>query len=274
MKNQNQSHWILKKIAEENVPQTTINLWSKIENQVISGSYGKDNRFMLGSMKMRTALALLVTVFILGSLVFVPAVRAFAEEVIQRLGIAYLNTERLDSHAQVIGIEATKNFSPPHSLTIQQAEEQINFVMMLPTWLPEKLTFTSIGISEYDLQGWEGSGKKLSITYSASDSFDPAGGIVNLYANDGPINAPPLLAETSQQLVNVNGQPGYYVHGGWQDNGMGDPEIRLGNLLWDDQTDDAYLTWEQNGVTYLLEVHNLGLELDDLLRIAESFKAW
>jgi hypothetical protein len=60
------------------------------------------------------------------------------------------------------------------------------------------------------------------------------------------------------------------VHGGWQDDGRGDPNTKLGNLLWDDQADDAYLTWTQDGVTYLLEAHNLGLELNDLLRITAS----
>ena len=44
-------------------------------------------------------------------------------------------------------------------------------------------------------------------------------------------------------------------------------------MLWDDQSDDAYLTWTQNRVTCLLEDHNLGLGLDDLLRIAASMEA-
>ena len=89
-------------------------------------------------------------------------------------------------------------------------------------------------------------------------------------ANDGPIGAPPLLAASREQSVTVNGLPGIYVHGGWQDDGRGDPNTKMGSLLWDDNADDAYLTWVQEGVTYLLEAHNLSLDLDGLLHIASS----
>jgi len=70
--------------------------------------------------------------------------------------------------------------------------------------------------------------------------------------------------------VTVNGLPGIYVHGSWQNDGRGDPDTNIGSLRWDDEADDAYLTWTQAGVTYLLEAHRLGLVSDDLLRIAGS----
>ncbi len=72
--------------------------------------------------------------------------------------------------------------------------------------------------------------------------------------------------------MTVNGLPGIYVHGSWQDNGKGDPNIKLGSLLWDEASDNAYLTWTQDNVTCLLESHNLGLGLDELLRIAGSMR--
>lgn len=46
----------------------------------------------------------------------------------------------------------------------------------------------------------------------------------------------------------------------------------MGSLLWDERADDAYLTWEEDGVTYLLEAHNLGLQFEELLRVAESLE--
>jgi hypothetical protein len=69
---------------------------------------------------------------------------------------------------------------------------------------------------------------------------------------------------------NINGLPGIYVHGSWQNDGKGDPNTKMGSLMWDDTSDDAYLTWTQAGVTNLLEAHNLGLGPVDLLRIASS----
>jgi hypothetical protein len=38
----------------------------------------------------------------------------------------------------------------------------------------------------------------------------------------------------------------------------------------DKMADDTYLTWTQQGVTYLLEAHNLSLNLEDLQQIAMS----
>jgi len=97
-------------------------------------------------------------------------------------------------------------------------------------------------------------------------------GCLFLYASYNAQAATPLLAESKEQTVEVNGQPGIYVHGGWQDNGQGDPNTRLGNLLRDDQVDVAYLTWLQDGVTYLLEAHYLGLTVEDMQRIASSMQ--
>ena len=115
-------------------------------------------------------------------------------------------------------------------------------------------------------------GQVVDIQYCRAQDLAIQNGCVILHAGYKAQSAPPLLAESKEQTVEVNGQPGIYVHGGWQDNGRGDPNTRLGNLLWDDQVDVAYLTWMQDGVTYLLEAHNLGLNLDDMQRIASAMK--
>ncbi len=39
-----------------------------------------------------------------------------------------------------------------------------------------------------------------------------------------------IQAEAREQAVTVNGQPGHYVHGGWQDDGRGDPNTKMGVL--------------------------------------------
>jgi hypothetical protein len=142
----------------------------------------------------------------------------------------------------------------------------------VPEWLPTGLDITQREISHYTPQSGAGSGAQVTFTYSRSGDAQPAGATLIFEANDGPIDAPPLLAEGQEQSVTVNGVPGYYVHGGWQNDGTGDPKIKLGSLQWDSQADDAYLTWTQNGVTYLFSAYNLDLKLDDLLKIAGSLK--
>jgi hypothetical protein len=268
MKNEKQPHWILGEIAEQDAPGNTIDLWSRIKlNKTLPVK--KINGAAI-NRKKQVAFGVLLALILIGSLFFVPAVRAFAEDIIQRMGIAFVDTTQFDQNTQMVKVEATEVFNPSPSLSEKEIRQQISFPLLLPTWLPDGLTYVHRSISEYDPLTSEGSGRKVTIEYSRNSNFNPVNGLLFLNANDGPITAPPLLAEGRENPVTVNGQAGFYIHGGWQDDGRGDPNTKLGNLLWDDQADDAYLTWTQDGVTYLLEAHNLGLELNDLQRIAES----
>ena len=264
----NFTHWAVLEIVEQAAPGSTVNLWSHIEAQ-INIPANKTAGSILRRKRERLAVGLALAAIVIGSLFFVPAVRAFAEDILQHMGIAFVDTDQFDPDTQVGKLEATF-ISPPPSLSSEEIRAQINFSLRLPGWLPEGLDYTRGNISTYDPQSWEGSGKKVGMEYGRTASFDFASGLLLLHANDGAISAPPLLAESRQQAVTVNGQAGIYVHGGWQDDGRGDPNTRLGILQWDDQADDAYLTWTQDGVTYLLEAHNLGLALEDLQRIAAS----
>jgi hypothetical protein len=201
----------------------------------------------------------------------VPEVRAFTEGIFQHMGIAFVDTSQLGDTVQVGQAERIKNTRPP-SLSMEEIHQRISFNLMLPAWLPDGLAYVYRDIREYDPAGTAGSGQKVSITYARKEDLDPESGLLRLVAGDGPFNSPPLLAGSREQPVTVNGAPGIYVHGSWQDDGRGDPDTKLGSLLWDDEADAAYLTWTQEGVTYLLEAHHLGLVLDDLLRIADSMR--
>jgi len=269
MKEKDRTHWVMQEIAEQEATGSSIDLWSRIEARAASLT-NQARGITSRKRKEKVALGLVFVLLLIGSLFFVPAVRAFAEDIIQRMGIAFVDTDRFDHNTQVMKVEATEIFNPTPSLSVKEVREQIGFPLLLPTWLPDGLIYIHRSISEYDPQSWEGSGKKLSIDYGRTANFDSASGLLFLHANNGPISAPPLLAESREQMVTVNGQPGIYVHGGWQDDGRGDPNTKMGILQWDDQADDAYLTWAQDGVTYLLEAHNLDLGLEDLQRIAMS----
>jgi len=268
MKEKKQSHWAMLEIAEQETPGNTIDLWSRVESQMTS-SANKESGTIIRSRKKQIAFGLVLVLLLIGSLFFVPAVRAFAEDIIQRMGIAFVNTSQYDdttvqSAADVIRV------TPSPSLTIAEIRERVKFSLLVPTWLPDDLTYIHRSVVEYNPSELEGSGQQVDIEYWRTANFNFQNGVLSLRANDGPIGAPPLLAESREQPVTINELPGIYVHGGWQDDGRGDPNAKMGILQWDDQADDAYLTWIQDGVTYLIEAHNLGLELNDLLRIAES----
>ena len=196
---------------------------------------------------------------------YVPSVQSFAETIMQRIGIAFVDTERFGPNTE-IGHPTPVMITPPATLTVREFQERITFSVLTPTQLPEDLPYVYRGLQSNQ------SGQTVEIQYCRTMDMSVQKGCLFLFANYNAQPPSPLLAESKEQMVEVNGQPGIYVHGGWQDNGQGDPNTRLGNLLWDDKVDAAYLTWEQDGVIYLFEGRNLELNLDDLLRVAASME--
>lgn len=271
MKKTPRVHWAMSEIAEQEAPTSSIDLWSSLQARMPLQTKADSSRLSVGYRIKGFAFGSLFLLLLIGIMACVPEVRAFAADVIQRMGVAFVNTQQFDEQVEVVRVEATK-VSPPPSLSLEEVRQRLPFSLGLPSWLPDGLTHMHASLSKYDPNTLEGSGQQVSITYGRTADFDFESGVLFFRANDGPIGAPPLLAESRQQMVTVNGQPGIYVHGGWRDDGSGDPTTRMGNLQWDDQSDDAYLTWTQDGVTYLLEAHNLGLNLSDLLRIAASLE--
>ncbi len=264
---ENSNHWAVLDMAEQVAPEETINLWPRIEAQIHSSESGKTGA---STRKIRVRLAVGLSLFLVGSFFFVPAARAFTADILHQMGIAFVDTDQFSPDTQVGSAERVINSSPLPSLNPDEVRAQIDFPLLLPTWLPEGLDYAYYSLHTYDPQSWGGNGKELDVDFGCAANFDFASGVLRLHANDGPISAPPLLAESREQAAMVNGQPGIYVHGGWQDDGRGDPNTRMGSLQWDDRADDAYLTWSQDGVTYLLEAHNLRISLEELKRIAAS----
>ena len=262
MARENGAHWAVLEMAEQAAPVDTIDLWPRIEAQAAVRARNT-TRSNPREKRVQLAIGLGLLLLLVGSLVFVPAVRAFAESIIQRLGITFVNTEPFGQNAEV-GKVTPEILTPSPSLTLQEVQRRITFSLLTPTWLPEDLKYIYRSIPEIQ------SGQIVDIKYCRTKDLMVQNGCLILHASYKVQMAPPLLAESKKKSIEVNGQPGIYVHGGWQDNGKGDPNTRLGNLLWDDQADDAYLTWAQGGVTYLLEAHNLGLNLEDMQRIAAS----
>jgi len=266
-------HWALKEIAERETPAEKINLWPTIEVKINHRhSTNRTGRLMVVSHR-RFAYGLLGVLIIASLLFMVPPARAAVESIVQRMGIFFADTSQFGSNAETghANVQIIPGTRPP-SLSIPEVQAQISFPLLLPTWLPEGLTNVDQDVDHYDIGNCQGCGRQVIIEFSKTANFDPKDGNLLYHANQIPAYGGPLLAETTQQAINVNGQSGLYVHGGWQDDGRGDPKIRIGNLLWDDQIDAAYLTWTQDGVAYLIEAHHLGLKLEDMLRIAETIK--
>ncbi len=271
MRTRSGSHWLLQSVAEEQAPRASIDLWPRIQDRAT-----RPPRAILGARlpasATRALAAVALVLLLAGSLALVPGVRAFGEGILQRMGIALVDTTvEEDGSVQSAKLEVTRVAGEPPALTVEEARGRIGFDVRLPTWLPEEFAHTRVSITENSMPD-DAYGPKLGIEYSQVAAPGPGDGILVMHASEGLLSAPPVLASAAEEAVSVRGLPGVYVHGGWQDDGTGDPSIRMGSLLWDERADDAYLTWEEDGVTYLLEAHNLGLQFEELLRVAESLE--
>lgn len=203
MKTNNQSHWILREITEEQAPRATIDLWPQIETRLNPGLKNSQRKTVIRSLK-KPAFTLALVLVLFGSLAYVPAVRAFAEDVIQRMGIAFVATDPADQPGQMQELAATVSSAPiPPSPSLAEIQEQLPFRLLVPTWLPDGLDTLQREITRYDPQSWEGSGVGAEISYSRTG--DSSGGMLRFEVNDGPITAPPLLAEGREQSVTING---------------------------------------------------------------------
>ena len=271
MKNNHPAHWAILEIGEQTTTGNSVDLWPRITAQRTSKAHTAAEAYP--GRKLRAAAYVLVGLFLLvGIFFFVPTVRAFAENVIQRMGIAFADTRQFGPHAQVSkATSLPSGTNPSPSLSLEELQAEISFPLLVPAWLPPELDYIQRGVTKVtDPQNAQDVAAQLE--YYRTADLDPDNGRLTLAAGKGSTGVTPLLAETTEQSVIVNGQPGIYVHGGWEDDGSGDPNISIGPLRWDNQADDAYLTWTQDGVTYLLEAHNLGLGLDELQKIAASMK--
>jgi len=131
MVRENGSHWAMLEIAEQAAPGNTISLWPRIAAQLAEKSRATAR---ISTYKKRISLAVglgLLFVF-MGLLVFVPPVRAFAESIIQRIGIAFVDTEQVGPNTEV-GQPTTNVITPPPTLSVQEFQERVTFPLMTPT---------------------------------------------------------------------------------------------------------------------------------------------
>lgn len=257
----------LKQIGDSVAPEDAISLFTRIREQVKA----------LENRRLRSRRSLMIVVisiiFGMGILFTVPAVRAQVEVIWERLGLAFVDTslfntntgETEPSNREVL--EVTK-VAPPRRLNIEEINEQAPFEVLTPQWLPDNLVFVGGQIEKLA----EGTQVELWF-YPEGQSPDQDSSYLLIRIGPG---SPFLVPANREQHIDINGNPASYIHGGWDDEGRGDPSTALGNgsnkMLWNDEIDDAYLTGKLGGQPYLMFAHELGLRLDEMKKIAESMK--
>lgn len=207
------------------------------------------------SARYTAVAAVTVTVLVFGILGTQPAVRGMIESTWQRFGLAFVDTD--DSHTDVVSplvVELEPTFGTP-PLSTNEIQQQFPLARV-PTWLPEGLQLTGGSVSELPEDA------RVSLDFHLVGESIGSTPVLRLAV--GP-DVSSQLSAPSEQAVEVNGFPATYVHGIWR----GDDQ---GVMRFDDLEDNAWLWWEEEGLSYMLSASGMNLELDDMLRIAESLE--
>ena len=242
---------ILREVAEQDVPSRGVDLWKRVHDRAFAHA-------SRGAVSARYRL-LILAVLGIGLLAATRPAQAVVRTLWQGLSLVFSNEQAQTDDGQAVRVmlEPTLISDPPSLLSLDDIQEQVPFQVRMPEWLPESLEFHGGTVSIGD------AGTQVRLFFrrpTTTPEWDPA----RLDLILGPV-APYLVPSSRQQAVEIDGVDAIYVHGGWAAGEGPDTD-----LAWDDAEDDAFLTWEEGGLPYLLFAHGLGLELPDMVRIAES----
>lgn len=262
---------ILHELAEQEVPGN-LDLWPAIRTQVESGR--RMQRRPAAKLRLKVAIGLAVLALAsIGLLASVPSTQAAIVHMLQRFGLVLIDPSAMRP-ATSAKVEPTVQPAPP--LTLAEAQLQAPFSIRIPTWLPEGLALVGAYVNIDNGLTAGRAGKPLAdvtvIYHRTSEPQATTPGEMLLIITSRPNPAGFVVPNSRGQEAVIHGQTGIYTHGGWRDDGQGDPGTALGNLRWDDALDEARLSWGEDGLTYTLQAVGLGLSREDMVRIAESLR--
>lgn len=170
----------------------------------------------------------------------------------------------------------TPVFNDDSSLLLRELQTQAPFAVAPPAWLPGELHYTGGFVDTTT------TGSQATLVFHRSDA-DGASAIdlvgqplLFMLVSNGVIENRPLLAEEQVAPVQIRPQSGgsalaMYAHGGWRSTQPVTPESNtIDDLYWDAAADEAWLSWQMQGLNYLLYAQGLGVTREEMVRIAES----
>ncbi|HEV8638079.1 MAG TPA: hypothetical protein VG370_28015 [Chloroflexota bacterium] len=238
-------------IAERAVPDD-LDLWPAVAARVA----GRRPRRRRLARAFALAAALLVAALVP---LAVPAARAAVGGWLQRSGILLLPREAIEKMPTppprapgtfVVGPGVVGAVGPARKfagLPLDEVRRRAAFPVCAPSWLPDGLQVVGGDV------GPDGS---AAVRFASAPDAMPGGGIQQIPGTlRGWYGAPAEHAEA----VAVRGQPATFVRGAWEKDGR-----------WHPESDAGLLSWEANGITYVLMFSGLGLSREEVVRIAES----
>jgi hypothetical protein len=132
-------------------------------------------------------------------------------------------------------------------LPLDEVQRRASFPVCAPTWLPDGLQVVG---------GDVGPNGSVAVRFAPASGAASGGGIQQIPGTPGGHYAAP--AEHAEAVA-VRGRPATFVRGTWEKDGR-----------WHPEADAGLLSWEANGVTYVLMFSGLDLNREQVIRIAES----
>jgi hypothetical protein len=202
--------------------------------------------------------AALTFVMVASLIIAVPRVRAEVDRLVQQLGFV-LTDEYPDVHITSSGYASPSDPSP--WMSFEEAQRLAPFSIRLPQWLPGKLALDGIGTfpNQPDALGNPPQPYQVIAHYQEPGSAQSPSPWVILDMRPASVSGGYMIDASKVRSIEVNGQSALYAKGSWDGNGK-----------WQDDADEAYLTWEMGGVKYSMSAS--GISEQDMIQIAESIR--
>lgn len=214
----------------------------------------------LGQRAVALLLAVVVALLATGTALATPAGRAL----IQQFGLVLAGPAPAADPATITAAQPGPLTAPNVLLSLEVAQRQVDFVIPQPAWLPAGLVLQGVHVGH-----GPGGGQTLAEVQASSPvqvelvyrlhAQATAGLFVQVTA--GPVAGGYTFPREHAQEALVDGAPAVYIAGAWDEHGA-----------WVPTADYQALSWERDGLTFLLRTSELGLAQANLVRIAESLR--
>lgn len=216
----------------------------------------------------RVAIAAAILLAVSAILFLAPAARATLWDWLYGFGL--ITEEQVAAQPVLLSTPAQPSVAPT-PLTLAAIQAQAPFAFRPPAWLPLGLRFTG-GFVMPDADG-----TVVTLAYHLTDpppdGYPLAAPLLFAVISNGPLPNRPLVAAGYQQTVRVGQHTAIYTHGNWRDTAdTAATASATAALVWDSTLDAAWLTWQVDGLNYLLYAQGLQADAEDLAVVAVSMQ--
>lgn len=278
---------ILQEALEERIPSSQIELWPAVKGSLVSGKHqltpqGETMNINKPRRISRAALITLTIIVLLALALITPQGRAFAQEIIRRIGNFIISDEASDAEKYVATLQngtPTPTVDPnwvctdcPEPvvvglLTIEQASTKAGFPVSEPTYIPLGYQLSSRDVLNTGSSITAHTSYRIELDPPLHDGLQMAG-IIAISQTLVSSDAQPWeksVGDVPIVDVTVRGQPGVWLEQvpiiPFQDQ-QGEWDYERWNQL----------VWFENGYNFMLQTNMPSdiLPLTELLKIAES----